>query len=91
MMSRAGFSRDNLVAALRVFYLSTMTKPSKYYWNARADEGTWADPPSSAPLAFHRKLPGYRVTPLRDLPHAADELEIGSLLVKDESERLTLP
>lgn len=40
---------------------------------------------------FHRTLPGYRPTPLTDLPELAAELGVGRLLVKDESSRLGLP
>ena len=47
-----------------------------------------ADP---APLAFHRKLPGYAPTPLVDAPALAAELGLDHLWVKVESERLGLP
>ena len=40
---------------------------------------------------FHRTLPGYAQTPLVDLPALADELKVGSVLVKDESARMGLP
>ena len=43
------------------------------------------------PLAFHRTLPGYAPTPLRELPALAASLGVGRLLVKDESARLGLP
>jgi diaminopropionate ammonia-lyase len=48
-------------------------------------------PVSDAPRRLHRRLPGYRPTPLRDLPGLARELGVGRLLVKDESSRLGLP
>lgn len=41
-------------------------------------------------LAFHRQLPGYKATPLRDLPGLASELGISRLLLKDESQRFGL-
>lgn len=41
--------------------------------------------------AFHRGLPGYEPTPLRELPVLARALGVGELLVKDESTRLGLP
>jgi len=50
----------------------------------------WAPPPSE-PLDFHRQLPGYRVTPLRDVPTLASDVGVGRLLIKDESHRLGLP
>lgn len=46
---------------------------------------------AGAARAFHRTLPGYAPTPLRELPEAASELGLGRLLVKDESSRLGLP
>jgi diaminopropionate ammonia-lyase len=42
-------------------------------------------------LAFHRRLPGYEPTPLRDVPSLAAELGLSQLWVKDESSRLGLP
>ncbi|MFC7497013.1 MULTISPECIES: diaminopropionate ammonia-lyase [unclassified Nocardioides] len=46
---------------------------------------------SAAARDFHRSLPGYRPTPLVELPSLAAELAVGSVLVKDESSRLGLP
>ncbi len=40
---------------------------------------------------FHRSLPGYAPTPVHSLPQVADELGLGAVLVKDESNRLGLP
>ena len=42
-------------------------------------------------IDFHRTLPGYRPTPLRDLRGLAAELGVGRVLVKEESSRLGLP
>jgi diaminopropionate ammonia-lyase len=39
---------------------------------------------------FHTSMPGYRPTPLVELPELADELGVGAVLVKDESNRLGL-
>ncbi len=50
------------------------------------DEG-----PSTAPLAFHRALPGYAPTPLLEAPALAAELGLGRVWLKDESARLGLP
>ena len=44
-----------------------------------------------APLDFHRRMPGYAVTPLVDAPGLADSLGVGKVWVKDESWRLGLP
>jgi diaminopropionate ammonia-lyase len=40
---------------------------------------------------FHRSLPGYAPTPVRELPAVAAELGLDAVLVKDESHRLGLP
>jgi diaminopropionate ammonia-lyase len=42
-------------------------------------------------LAFHRALPGYEPTPVRELSDVALELGLGAVFVKDESARLGLP
>ena len=47
--------------------------------------------PGPAVTAFHRRLPGYAVTPLRDLPELAAATGVGRVLVKDESSRMGLP
>ena len=41
-------------------------------------------------IAFHRSFPQYAPTPLVSLAHAAGELGLGALLVKDESHRFGL-
>jgi diaminopropionate ammonia-lyase len=40
---------------------------------------------------FHRTLPGYEPTPVRELPAVARSLGVAAVLVKDESSRLGLP
>jgi diaminopropionate ammonia-lyase len=47
--------------------------------------------PSGEATAFHTALPGYGPTPLRELPALAAELGLGTVAVKDESDRLGLP
>jgi len=42
-------------------------------------------------MEFHRSMPNYAVTPLRNLPELAASLGIGAFLLKDESLRLGLP
>ena len=44
-----------------------------------------------SPRWFHRRLPGYRRTPLHDAPQLAEELGVSRVLVKDEADRLGLP
>ena len=40
--------------------------------------------------AFHRQMPGYKMTPLRSLPHLAQMLGLGGIYIKDEAQRLQL-
>lgn len=47
--------------------------------------------PSREAAAFHESLPGYRPTPLHDVPTLAVELGLGAVAIKDESNRLGLP
>ena len=42
-------------------------------------------------MAFHQRLDGYAPTQLRDAPELARMLEVGRVLLKDESSRLGLP
>jgi diaminopropionate ammonia-lyase len=44
-----------------------------------------------APLAVHRRLPGYAPTPLTRCPDLASQLGVSEVWVKDESWRLGLP
>jgi len=48
-------------------------------------------PPPLKPLAYHRKLPDYAPSPLHHARKISDELGVGSVLVKDESNRFGLP
>jgi diaminopropionate ammonia-lyase len=43
------------------------------------------------PIDFHRRLPGYRESPLREAPRLAETLGVGKVLVKDETARFGLP
>ena len=49
--------------------------------------------PAPAPdaAAFHAALPAYRPTPVRELEEVARSAGVGSVAVKDESERMGLP
>jgi diaminopropionate ammonia-lyase len=47
--------------------------------------------PASDAAGFHASLPGYRPTPVRELPALAAELGLGTVALKDESDRLGLP
>lgn len=49
------------------------------------------DSPTRAPLEFHKRLPGYELTPLRSLPRLAKKVGVASVWLKDESNRLGLP
>jgi diaminopropionate ammonia-lyase len=48
-------------------------------------------PPDAAPMAFHRRLPGYAPTPVVDAPALATELSASQVSIKDESRRFGLP
>jgi diaminopropionate ammonia-lyase len=58
--------------------------------NAAVDPAAVPAPVKDA-RAFHEALPGYRPTPLRDLPEVAAALGLERVAVKDESDRLGLP
>src|SRR4029453_3034777 len=62
-------------------------------WASRAGARNWTSAPASQRKAkeFHASMPGYRSTPLLELPELATGLGVGALLVKDESDRLGLP
>jgi diaminopropionate ammonia-lyase len=59
--------------------------------NPNAGETLHDATPDRLPLQFHRRLPGYEVTPLVDAPRLADTLGVSKVFVKDESSRLGLP
>src|ERR671916_3502209 len=59
--------------------------------NTNAREVLGGPAPEQAPLALHRRLPGYKETPLVDAPGIAEALGVGKVWVKDESSRLGLP
>ncbi|HEX7094674.1 MAG TPA: diaminopropionate ammonia-lyase [Acidimicrobiales bacterium] len=59
--------------------------------NPMRDESLSVPPLTSDPRAFHRRLPGYEPTPLRDVPVLAEALGVGRVFVKDEASRLGLP
>ena len=54
-----------------------------------------SDPPASGspdrPLDFHRRLPGYRETPLVEAPRLAEKFGVAKVYVKDETSRFGLP
>ncbi|KAL2021394.1 hypothetical protein VTK56DRAFT_7259 [Thermocarpiscus australiensis] len=76
-----------------------MASPSSVYINPAAK--TWRrippDPtghnaePESPAQTFHRLLPNYAETPLHNLPSIAKALNLGHVLIKDESNRFGLP
>lgn len=68
--------------------------PTRILLNTVAADASGADPldtPSREPLEFHRRLPGYGVTPLLRAPKTARRLGVREVWVKDESRRLTMP
>lgn len=71
--------------------MTTVDRRERVFVNRNVAAVLGADPPSREPMAFHRRLPGYAPTPLRDAPGIARDLGLDRLWVKDESERLGLP
>jgi diaminopropionate ammonia-lyase len=59
--------------------------------NERAVRDAAAERPTRLPLDFHRRLSGYRVTPLVRLEGAARRFGVAQLWIKDESDRFGLP
>jgi diaminopropionate ammonia-lyase len=59
--------------------------------NPAARAGTATAVPPRTPLALHRRLPGYSVTPLVEVPALARANSVARVWVKDESTRLGLP
>ena len=65
--------------------------PSSLYLNHATSPLPAGARPGPEVQVFHRTLPGYRPTPLRDMPALAERAGVGRVLVKDESSRLGLP
>ncbi|MGH2827525.1 MAG: diaminopropionate ammonia-lyase [Actinomycetota bacterium] len=61
---------------------------SRHFFNRQVSA---ADPPEGDPRGFHRRLPGYEVSPVVDAAGIARRLGLGRVLVKHESSRLGLP
>lgn len=65
---------------------------SAYHWYLRPEAREWRGPkPPREPELFHQSFPGYRHTPLIEVPDLAKELQVAHVLIKDESTRLDLP
>jgi diaminopropionate ammonia-lyase len=61
-------------------------------WVCRSKARTWtSESVHGAAKEFQSSLPGYRPTPLTELPDLATELGVAAVFVKDESDRLGLP
>lgn len=62
------------------------------FYNPSAASWVYEGPTqTSAVESFHRSLPEYAITPLIAIPSLAEELGLGHVLLKDESNRLGLP
>lgn len=68
----------------------TAAAPTAVEWLTRDGSGHVAKPTGST-RDFHRRLPGYAASPLVRADRIADELGLGQVWVKDESQRLGLP
>src|SRR5262245_59282942 len=65
--------------------------PSSLYLNHATSPLPADARPGPEVQVFHRTLPGYQPTPLRDMPALAELAGVGRVLGKDESGRLGLP
>ncbi|MHA7224243.1 diaminopropionate ammonia-lyase [Arthrobacter sp. RHLT1-20] len=68
-----------------------MLLPQTTFWYSNPIARSWQTATPESAVSFHRSLDGYTPTPLVDLPSLADELGVGRVLLKDESNRLGLP
>jgi diaminopropionate ammonia-lyase family len=68
-----------------------MFPPQTTFWYSNPTARSWRTAAPESALSFHRSLDGYTPTPLVDLPSLAEELGVGRVLLKDESNRLGLP
>lgn len=64
--------------------------PTRVSWQVRDARG-FTGQPVEATRSFHRRIPGYAVSPLVRAESTARELGLGEVWVKDESDRLGLP
>ncbi|MGH2750595.1 MAG: diaminopropionate ammonia-lyase [Actinomycetota bacterium] len=64
---------------------------TRIHWNLQVTSEAAGAAPDRAALDYHRRLPGYERSHLREAPTLAAELDLGRLWVKDESSRLGLP
>lgn len=68
-----------------------MAPPARALVNPARRPDRVPPPPGPDPTRFHRALPGYAPTPIRELPGAAAALGLGAVALKDESDRFGLP
>src|SRR4051812_398468 len=73
-------------------YVTDVTVLHSSTWTASSTSRTWRAPAFDAsPVDFHRGLPGYRPSYLVEAPELAADLDVGRVLIKDESNRFGLP
>ena len=78
--------------------MSTEPKPVEWLDNSKALKGQVSPyvrkmfPKGITKTArdFHQQIPGYKMSPLKNLPRLASMLGLGGIWVKDESNRLRL-
>jgi diaminopropionate ammonia-lyase len=61
------------------------------YDNPLRDQFLIGRQPAPSPRPFHRRLPGYAVTPLHSVGDLSESLGVATVWVKDEASRLGLP
>lgn len=69
----------------------TTATATRFIYNPRAGRPPGRERSTEAVIAFHRTLPEYEPTPLRELPELASRLGVRRVFAKDESRRLGMP
>src|SRR3954453_5081824 len=67
------------------------TPPMGFEFALNPHRGRGPDRATSAAPEFHRRIPGYTPSELRDAPELAEPMRVGRVLLKIETERFGLP
>lgn len=72
--------------------MQRMQWPTHHTWHANSPDTSWSSrTPDRSVRDFHRGLPGYAVTDLRELPSLAAEFGVARVFAKFEADRFGLP
>ncbi len=64
---------------------------NRFIINSGVNPLNWSEIPALDPVEFHGKLPGYFPSPMKKISQSSDFLGNSNVLLKCETERLTLP